>query len=255
MRDDSILRKRALSSGSDSPLPLYRQIQDHLRDLISSGKLRVGDRLPSESQLAAKFKTTRSTVTHAIQRLVFEQVLVREVGRGSFVAPPPLEPSIIPPTVQSLEGQLEELGKAVSYRLIRFGLVSPDARIAKALKTAPRKDVYHLERLRIADGTPISLEVRHVPEKIGCRFTVGALEKLSFVDILQDHLGLAVNKIVGIVSCLGASKEQAEFLRVPKNSPLLFREYVFYGPDNTPISHGMSYYRSEVRFKYVVRRN
>jgi len=245
------LAKAAEPPNDNSALPIYQQIQNRLRALIHSGELRPGDRLPSEPKLAAEFSTTRATVAHALQQLVFEQLVVREVGRGSFVARPALAPPIIAPTVQSLETQLRELGETVQYRLIQFGLAKPSLKIAGALGTPPDEELYRLERLRISNGNPISLEVRHVPREIGRRISIGCLEQSSFIDILQNELGIHVERVAGTVGCVAASKSHAEILKTSKGDPLMIRDYVLYGMENRPISHGISYYRNEIRFAYV----
>lgn len=69
--------------------PIYARIKQHLLDRIASGELSPGDRLPSESELAEAFSTTRTTVRHALTQLVFEDVIVRQVGRGSYVTEKP----------------------------------------------------------------------------------------------------------------------------------------------------------------------
>ncbi|MDX5362412.1 MAG: GntR family transcriptional regulator, partial [Alphaproteobacteria bacterium] len=66
--------------------PIYTRIQQELRSRIASGALRPGDRLPSEIELADAFSTTRMTVRHALQELVYENLIVRQKGRGSFVS-------------------------------------------------------------------------------------------------------------------------------------------------------------------------
>src|SRR6266550_3730532 len=71
---------------SDQAAPLYVQIQRRIRNDIAAGAHTAGDKLPSESELASEFHTTRTTVRHALSQLVFEGLIVRHVGRGSFVA-------------------------------------------------------------------------------------------------------------------------------------------------------------------------
>src|ERR1700742_1425744 len=66
--------------------PLYLRIRDKIRAAIATGELSPGDRLWSEAELANEFQTTRGTVRHATDRLVFEGLIVRHIGRGSFVS-------------------------------------------------------------------------------------------------------------------------------------------------------------------------
>ena len=67
-------------------LPLYKQIQHQLKELILSGKLRPGDRIPSENELAEYFNVSQITSKQAIMALVDENIIIRIKGKGSFVA-------------------------------------------------------------------------------------------------------------------------------------------------------------------------
>jgi DNA-binding LacI/PurR family transcriptional regulator len=66
--------------------PLYQQIYNHLWEAVSSGKLSVGDKVPSEKELCEQFKVSRITSKKALEMLSEEGVLVRFPGKGSFVA-------------------------------------------------------------------------------------------------------------------------------------------------------------------------
>jgi GntR family transcriptional repressor for pyruvate dehydrogenase complex len=80
--------------GPDLPIgrvkPAYVQVSEQLRDLILSGWLQAGERLPSEDALAAQFGASRSTVREALRLLSSERLVttVRGVNGGTFVTPP-----------------------------------------------------------------------------------------------------------------------------------------------------------------------
>jgi Transcriptional regulators len=73
----------------DDPLPRHVQVQRILRGLVASGRLRPGDKIPAELQLADALGVSKMTVNKALLALTSDGLLVREVGRGTFVAPPP----------------------------------------------------------------------------------------------------------------------------------------------------------------------
>ncbi|WP_025849692.1 GntR family transcriptional regulator [Paenibacillus ehimensis] len=80
--------------------PLYVQIQEHFKQLISSGKLVDGDRIPSEKELIARFNVSRITVANALAQLAKDGWIYRIPGRGSFVGSGEgASISISPPTV------------------------------------------------------------------------------------------------------------------------------------------------------------
>ncbi|MFZ0215841.1 MAG: GntR family transcriptional regulator [Candidatus Dormiibacterota bacterium] len=67
----------------------YEEVAGALRDAILGGRLKTSDRVPSEWELAAEYRTSRPTVRRAIALLKSEGLVVTEQGRGTFVRPPP----------------------------------------------------------------------------------------------------------------------------------------------------------------------
>ncbi|HSB14593.1 MAG TPA: PLP-dependent aminotransferase family protein [Bryobacteraceae bacterium] len=69
----------------ESEVPLYRQLHEHVRELIGAGRLKPGDRLPSTRDLAGHLGLNRTTVSAAYELLETEGLIRGHVGRGSFV--------------------------------------------------------------------------------------------------------------------------------------------------------------------------
>src|SRR5258708_31096860 len=152
------------------------RIQERIRSAIAEGALAPGDRLWSEAELAAEFRTTRSTVRHALDRLVFEGLIVRYVGRGSFVAERGTFRSPIDSRhCLSFEEQAALAGHVVSYRSPTFELVEASARVAQQLGLTEGTQVFKLERLRVVAERPVCLEIRYMSQAVGCRLTRGQL--------------------------------------------------------------------------------
>ena len=81
MRELTVLFNISPSSG----VPIYRQLMDQVRSLVSSGRLKPGDRLPSVRQMAAELEVNMMTVSKAYTRLEADGVLERERGLGMRV--------------------------------------------------------------------------------------------------------------------------------------------------------------------------
>lgn len=74
-----------------SPIPIYIQIEEQLKQQIQQGDFPVGTAIPSERELTERFDVSRMTVRQAITNLVNDGLLYREKGRGTFVASPKVE--------------------------------------------------------------------------------------------------------------------------------------------------------------------
>jgi GntR family transcriptional regulator len=75
-----------LSLGASSGIPFYKQIEDQLAELIRSGSLPPGTRLPSFRRLAGDLLVSLITVRRAYSDLEQDGLIVRRQGQGTFVA-------------------------------------------------------------------------------------------------------------------------------------------------------------------------
>ena len=231
-------------------LPLYQQIRDHILSLIHSGELGPGDRLPTEAALATQFSTARATVVHALKELVFDGTIQRYAGRGSFVAVPKIDTPIVPGRITSLEEQWQNSGKKITYEIISFERSITSEQICQRLHLPKEAKISRLKRVRLANDLPMSLELRSFSSELAARIPLASFESKSFITLMREDAQISTERVEGIIAATLADTELAEALRVSVGAPLILRDYVFYGADGTPISHGTSYFRSEVTFHY-----
>lgn len=66
--------------------PLYQQIKALITQSLVAGEWKPGEIIPSEMELAARFKVSQGTVRKAIDELAAENLVVRRQGKGTFVA-------------------------------------------------------------------------------------------------------------------------------------------------------------------------
>src|SRR5215831_20987563 len=66
--------------------PLYQQIKGLILQSLQAGEWKPGEPIPSEIDLAARFRVSQGTVRKAIDELAAENLVVRRQGKGTFVA-------------------------------------------------------------------------------------------------------------------------------------------------------------------------
>src|SRR4051794_14662713 len=145
---------------SEASQPLYHRVYREISKEIENGALQAGDRLPSERWLCDELGVSRATVRRAIEELVADG-LVEARGRGSFVSGDALmEP---PNTLISLSELGRSRGLQATARVL--GSTKRPATIdeAETFGVAPGAELLELERLRMLDGVPISIDVNVVP--------------------------------------------------------------------------------------------
>ncbi|MGQ4274664.1 GntR family transcriptional regulator [Terrihabitans sp. B22-R8] len=236
-------------------IPLYARIERHLRDEIASGRLREGDRMPSEPELARSFNTTRATVSRALQQLVFEGVVLRRPGSGTFVAATSLSAPLETSRVHSFEEQLAAKGAEITYKLLNFDERAASAEERDDLHLDGESHIYALDRLRIVSGKNFSVECRVIPAELGRHITLDMLHSQSIHRILHEHFRLPVHRVEGKIRAGLASQAIASHLDVKAGSPVLIREYVLFSMDRRPLVCGESFYREDFSIDYLVQQS
>jgi GntR family transcriptional regulator len=231
--------------------PLYLRIQEMLRTQIATGRLAAGQQLPSETELADSFQTTRTTVRQALAQLSFEGIITRRIGLGTFVASRPVESRVDAERVRSFEEQMEEAGARVTFRLLAFDVERASAQVATALDLPADANVYRMRRLRLVEGAVISLEDRSMPERIGSAVTASALLTRPATRIVEAALGTPLGGMNVSVGATGAVAEIARQLAVRRGTPVLVRSHTFFDQEGRPVLIGESIYRGDkYRFSY-----
>ncbi|WP_125715083.1 GntR family transcriptional regulator [Companilactobacillus kedongensis] len=231
-------------------VPVYIQIHNRIRKEIELGKWTVGERIPSERQLAEDFSVSRMTLRQAIQTLVDEGILQRQVGSGTYVASSKVQEKMSGTTsfTEITEGQ----GKKPSSKTVSYHLADPSMSEIEKLKLADDEQVLRMERIRYADKQPICFEVTTIPIKI-----VDNLDKdditSSLYKALEDKAGLKLGSASQTVSAMLASEKIATLLNVKRGSAILRLRQITTLDDGTPFEYVRSQYAGD-RFEFYLER-
>jgi DNA-binding GntR family transcriptional regulator len=232
------------------------RIQEMLRTQIATGRFAAGQQLPSETELAESFETTRTTVRQALAQLTFEGLITRRVGLGTFVASRPVESLIDAERVRSFEEQMEDIGAHVTFRLLSFGIERASPMLSATLGLAKSAEIYRLRRLRLVGGEVIGLEDRAMPERIGSAISASALITRPATRIVEAALGTPLGGMTVSVGAMAASAEIARELGIRRGSPVLLRSHILVDQQGRPALCGDSIYRGDKhRFTYRYGKN
>lgn len=142
--------------------PLWEQVLSDLRARLDRGEFARG--FPSDRELTATYRVSRHTAREAVRHLQREGAISRERGRGSWVRPLALEQQVGP--LYSLFRSIEAQGHEQRSDVLDRGVVR-DARVAARLGLRADARLWHLRRVRRADGTPFAVDDIWLPERIG----------------------------------------------------------------------------------------
>ena len=147
---------------------------------IETGEYPAGSRLPTENELCQKYSVSRVTVRKALDELSHSEFLVRKPGKGTFVAEKKFQRGLS--GVLGYSEMCRRMGYEPGARTIRIGLEDPSEDDAANLHLAKEEQMLVVERLRLADGNPVMLEVNKFPEKFFFLFN----ENLNDVSLYEN---------------------------------------------------------------------
>jgi GntR family transcriptional regulator len=232
----------------NSPVPMYYQIMNLLREKIAEGEYPVDSTLPPERELVETYKVSRMTVRQAISELVNEGILVRRKGIGTFVAPPKIEQALSGLT--SFTEDMAQRGMKAGSRVLSFKETMPDATLRKTLGLNADEPIFECVRLRLADDEPMALETTALLAAICPDLTREDLENQSLYKVLEERCGVRLEYATQSLEPILASPHEAALLHVQPGVPLLVMHRVTYDQDGRAFEHVKSFYRGD-RYKFV----
>jgi len=242
-------RPSAVLLDRESKVPLYRQIEEHVRGMLVRKAAPDGP-VFTEQELARSFGVSRMTVRQAITGLVAEGKLARVRGVGTL--------RISAGVTESLERvrdhfvDWESEGRSVSLQNLDFAQVEAGSDVARRLGIPERTEVLRLIRLWLVDGVPIGLVYFYLHPSIA--------RALSRSDVENTHVRVAVSKCLKVpmrgeqveIEAGVASRVTARGLKIRTGAPVLIgRLTQFYGDRRRPLVVATCYYRADL-YRYSV---
>src|SRR5438093_10493147 len=216
-----------------SRVPRYHRIAEVLRERIRVGELASGARLDNQRQLAKSFGVTLMTLRQALELLEREHLITRRHGLGTFVAAPSVDSDI--PQLRRFAGDLSAKGEHVATRLLGTRFAAADRRVAEALRLAGRPLVLVLDRLRLVDEHPMSLQRSFLPSPLGDEVIRADLALTPLHQVLEFKLGVVITRASQTVSAVRLGRRQARDLGCRAGEPAFESERVSFNPTCAPI--------------------
>jgi GntR family transcriptional regulator len=231
----------------NSPVPIYHQLEEYIKQQIETGILREEAVIPSEREFAEVFQISRMTVRQAINNLVLEGYLTRQKGKGTFVSKKKVEQEL-----QGMTSFTEDMlsrGMNPSSTLLSFQIIPADKNTALDLKIEENDSVYKIKRIRLADGAPMALETAYIPVEI----VPGLTEEnsnLSLYQYIEQHLSLSISEATQEIEASIADSDDAETLEINIGDPILLIQRISYLQDGIPFEIVKSTFRAD-RYRFV----
>ncbi len=229
--------------------PKYKIIEKYIIDQIQTGKLKIGDQIPTENQLSEEFNIGRLTVSKALTNLSVEGYIKRIAGKGSFVQSHVFIKNLS--TGGSFSNDMRSVGMVPGSKLIDYKLVRAKdvPEIRDILELMDDDFLHYFIRLRTGDNEPIAISYTYLSAKIIPALDINCLSS-SLSEFLEKQ-GIRSKGTIYKMSAVMPTKEQKEWLKV-SDTALLKNAHITYMDNMIPYEYIETYYLSK-KFEYTLK--
>jgi GntR family transcriptional regulator len=227
--------------------PLYQQIKGLILQSLQAGEWKPGEAIPSEMDLAARFRVSQGTVRKAIDELAAGNLVVRRQGKGTFVATH-AEHHVQYRFLKLMpdEGDLDSEGPA-HRTVLECKRIRASAEIARALQLRTGDAVVQIRRVLAFREVPTILEDLWLP---GTAFKGLSAEQMAGYQgptyaMYEVEFGVQMVRAEERIRAVAADAQQAAVLDVAKGTPLLSVERVAFTYNDMPMELRRGLYRTD----------
>lgn len=226
--------------------PIYLLVSEELADLIESGKLKAGDKLPSESQVCQQYGISRMTVRQAIGELINQGIVESIRGKGTFVT----KAQSTQKNLRSFTETIRCKGAIPTTKVLEFSTVTSLTAINNKLGLGKDDKCYKLKRLRFADNEAVALETAYIPVKYCVDLDKYDLSG-SLYSILEKKYNYKIAKTNSMIEANISSTPMNRLFERAKAFPMLKVTSVVYTNTGENLFYEEAYYDSK-SYKYQV---
>lgn len=213
----------------------YQDIVEELQAAIVEGRLRAGERLPSENELAERFGTSRPTVRRAIALLKSQGLVNTEQGRGVFVRAKPHVRLLLSGAnfrrhrragLSGFNAQVQEQGQVPEQRLVEVSWVPAPDDVAVRLDVEAAARVVVRRRLFLVNDEPVALCDSYYPSVVADGTALAEPERIpgGAYGLIEDEagpIGRRLRRSVDDVECRMPTGAEVEMLKLASGVPVM----------------------------------
>jgi GntR family transcriptional regulator len=221
----------------NSPVPLYYQLMQEIKNQIDTGVLKPGDAIPTELELMRRYDISRATVRQSILQLVHEGYVRRIKAKGTFVNSPPEKPKFIG-TLKGFAQEMRLRGLSFKTEVLDKCIIPAPIKIAEKLHIPTESRVFFLHRLRYIHDEPVLLAGSYIPEALCQSIESIDFEENSLYDILENRYNILLHHgRRDFEPAISSSVSEMRLLHLTPKTPILYVESVVYTKDGRPVEY------------------
>jgi GntR family transcriptional regulator len=227
--------------------PLYQQIKALILQSLQVGEWKPGESIPSEMDLAARFRVSQGTVRKAIDELAAENLVMRRQGKGTFVSTH-AEQHVQYRFLKLVPDSGDHGSEGPAHRtILDCKRVRASADIARALALRTGDALVQVRRVLAFGGTPTILEDLWLP---GAAFKGLTAEQMAGYEgptyaMFEVEFGVRMVRAQEKIRAVAAEGQTAALLKVEQGTPLLSVERIAYTYNDAPMELRRGLYRTD----------
>lgn len=242
------IMKSGKHSDSTTPMLLYEQIKMGIKSYIYENELKVGDKIPTESELEEIFGASRITVRRSIKELVDENVIEVVRGKGTFVKAQKKKIHLL--DLQGFTEGLSSDGNEIFKTIISNEIISEELQIPENLSDR-YNDFLKLVRVVKDSEGPLSVDYAYLPTDIYPGIGYLITDNVSTFKLIKENYNVRFSRIEKEIEYVHPPLEVLECLEISEVSPVILVNKIIYDVNDIPV-HYSRYYLSGDRIKFYV---
>jgi GntR family transcriptional regulator len=238
-----------LAAGSLTFNPLYKEVKIRLTRSLAAGEWKAGEAIPSESRLAEQFNVSIGTIRKAIDELVAERILLRQQGRGTFVATHTEDRThfYFFHIIDKDGSRQVPVTELLSFRRARASTTEEER-----LGLTRGAQIFRIQNLLKLGGQSVIFDEITVPAQLfpDLDESVFGAREGTIYGLYQARYGISVLRISERLSAAAASSRAATLLEIAPGTPALVIKRVAYTFGDSPVEYRVSWVNTE-RHEYL----
>ena len=198
----------------------------------------------------ARHRVSRTTIRTAMQSLIGRGMVEIRRGKGTFVIEP-----VITQELTALTGFVEDmhaLGKQASAKVLDRRLVAASETVARQLDVQRGAPVARIQRVRLADGSPLSFDETYLPQDLGVKIMADNLEQEPIFTLLEQKYATPLLEAEYRLAAVPSHGTVARALGIDAGSPIFLIERTTFSEAHRPVDYERLYYRGD-HIRFVTR--
>jgi GntR family transcriptional regulator len=241
----------------NSPIPMYYQIANDLKQKIEMRVWGIGEKLPNEIDLAKKYQVSRMTMNQAFAELVKSGIVRRERAKGTFVCKESSNAHVSGINFPlSFITQFTKKGLKPSARILsQEEMENPPQHIQEALQIHDNEPLFYVKRLFLTDNHPVAVTQSYFSSKICPNFFAQPLVNESLYDTFRVRYHLVPQKASHWVEAVRISEDDAELLKISRHTPSLLLTLLSVLANGKPLEYSLTYWNGDAIKLYIENQN